>query len=66
VSAGPPSLPAGLAPFRNPLTAAVAGAALLVAHAALFWRYTVDDAFISFRYAENWARGFGPVFNPGE
>ena len=66
MSAGPPSLPAGLAPFRNPLTAAVAGAALLVAHAALFWRYTVDDAFISFRYAENWARGFGPVFNPGE
>jgi arabinofuranosyltransferase len=25
-----------------------------------------DDAFITFRYAENLARGLGPVFNPGE
>ena len=25
-----------------------------------------DDAFISFRYAENLATGSGPVFNPGE
>jgi arabinofuranosyltransferase len=25
-----------------------------------------DDAFISFRYAYNLARGFGPVFNPGQ
>ncbi|TNF77639.1 MAG: hypothetical protein EP299_04445 [Acidobacteria bacterium] len=26
----------------------------------------VDDAFISLRYATNWARGAGLVFNPGE
>jgi hypothetical protein len=26
----------------------------------------VDDAYISFRYAVNWARGLGPVFNAGE
>ncbi|MFH1679679.1 MAG: hypothetical protein ABIH26_03435 [Candidatus Eisenbacteria bacterium] len=39
--------------------------ALLALH-ALSFRYTVDDAFISFRYAENWALGEGPVFNPGE
>ena len=25
-----------------------------------------DDAYISFRYARNWAEGLGPVFNPGE
>lgn len=25
-----------------------------------------DDAFISFRYAYNLARGYGPVFNPGQ
>jgi hypothetical protein len=31
-----------------------------------FLSHTVDDAFISFRYAENLAMGFGPVFNPGE
>lgn len=24
-----------------------------------------DDAFITFRYARNWATGAGPVFNPG-
>ena len=29
-------------------------------------RWLSDDAFISFRYAENWARGHGLVFNPGE
>lgn len=26
----------------------------------------MDDAFISFRYAVNWARGMGLVYNPGE
>jgi hypothetical protein len=37
---------------------------------ALWWawqlRWLCDDAYISFRYAENWARGFGLVYNPGE
>ncbi len=28
--------------------------------------WMMDDAFVSFRYADNWARGFGPVYNPGE
>lgn len=28
--------------------------------------WTLDDAFISFRYAENWANGYGLVYNPGE
>jgi arabinofuranosyltransferase len=28
--------------------------------------FIIDDAFISFRYAENLARGHGLVFNPGE
>jgi hypothetical protein len=28
--------------------------------------YVKDDAYISFRYAANWARGAGLVFNPGE
>jgi arabinofuranosyltransferase len=31
-----------------------------------FWGHTVDDAFISFRYAENFVAGHGLVFNPGE
>jgi arabinofuranosyltransferase len=46
------------------------GAILLVAHAlrmrALFHGNSFDDAYIAYRYAENWARGLGPVFNPGE
>ncbi|MEI7425254.1 MAG: hypothetical protein WCK10_04010, partial [Candidatus Staskawiczbacteria bacterium] len=28
--------------------------------------WMLDDAFISFRYAENFAAGHGLVFNPGE
>jgi hypothetical protein len=33
---------------------------------ALAYRYVSDDAYISFRYAQNWAQGFGPVYNVGE
>jgi arabinofuranosyltransferase len=43
-----------------------AAAVLLVLHTRLFWRYTVDDAFISFRYAQNLIDGHGLVYNPGE
>src|SRR5688572_25266220 len=38
---------------------------LLGAHAWAY-RFLTDDAFISFRYARNLARGAGLVFNPGE
>ncbi|MBN1336424.1 MAG: hypothetical protein JXB39_10730, partial [Deltaproteobacteria bacterium] len=41
-------------------------AAVAVAIAISFGACTQDDAFISFRYAENLARGEGLVFNPGE
>jgi hypothetical protein len=34
--------------------------------AAYVFPFAVDDAYISLRYAENWANGYGPVFNPGE
>ena len=30
------------------------------------WSTTIDDAFITYRYALNWAHGHGPVWNPGE
>jgi len=33
---------------------------------ALWNRSTVDDAYISFRYLDNWLAGHGLVFNPGE
>ncbi|HPQ41016.1 MAG TPA: hypothetical protein PLV45_11650 [bacterium] len=31
-----------------------------------FWFYTVEDAYISFRYCDNMLAGRGLVFNPGE
>jgi arabinofuranosyltransferase len=39
---------------------------LFGALASIFYAYTVDDAFITFRYARNLVVGLGPVFNPGE
>ncbi len=43
-------------------------AALLIGHAAWFlsWDLTVDDAWISFRYARSLVQGHGLTFNPGE
>ena len=40
--------------------------AVLVAHQAKLQPWTLDDAFISMRYAWNLAHGHGLVFNPGE
>ncbi len=60
---------------RNLLTphAVLPALPLLAGAAALFfwltlasWPLTVDDAFITFRYAQNLASGQGPTFNPGE
>ena len=42
------------------------GLAILAAGAVRCWPRTVDDAYITFRYAQNLADGRGPVFNPGE
>ncbi len=49
----------------TPPWAAIPAVALLLAHALLF-RFAVDDAYISFRYARNLLAGHGLVFNPGE
>ena len=43
----------------------LAACVILVLHAARFFNLA-DDAYISFRYAENLAAGHGPVFNLGE
>ena len=43
----------------------------VVGYLFLFWMsaqifpYTIDDAFITFRYSKNLAAGFGPIYNPG-
>lgn len=52
----------------------LAGAVLfsLVGHLFLFWlsaqifSFTIDDAYITFRYSKNLAAGFGPTYNPGQ
>jgi hypothetical protein len=41
-------------------------AALLVLVSAPAWRTTVDDAWITVRYATHLAEGYGPVYNAGE
>ncbi len=57
--------------LRDPRAWILLGAfALVVATSARYrWLYhgnTIDDAYISFQYAKNWASGNGVVFNPGE
>jgi hypothetical protein len=44
----------------------VVSLSLFVVLATPFFSHTVDDAYISFRYADNWIEGHGLVFNPGE
>src|SRR5437762_4060818 len=39
---------------------------LLVLNMVRVGAFTVDDAYISYRYARNFARGLGLVYNPGE
>lgn len=39
---------------------------LLALGHAIWFDHTADDAYISFRYVDNWVRGHGLVFNPGE
>jgi hypothetical protein len=48
------------------LGALLAALALAGAHLLLYAPFTADDAFISFRYARNFALGHGLVFNIGE
>ncbi|MCK4546772.1 MAG: hypothetical protein KAW17_04935, partial [Candidatus Eisenbacteria sp.] len=51
---------------RGVLWVALALLGLCLAGHALHYDYVVDDAFISFRYAQNFLQGHGLVYNPGE
>ena len=53
-------------PDRFVLVALAAALVALGAHTATIQPWTVDDAYIAFRYADHWASGLGPVYNPGE
>jgi hypothetical protein len=58
-----------LAPAPRPLAARVLPAlalVVLIVGAVRVWPRTVDDAWITFRYARHVAEGLGPVWNPGE
>jgi hypothetical protein len=44
----------------------VAPLAVMWANLRPTWSFTVEDAFLGFRYARNFARGLGLVYNPGE
>ena len=48
-----------------PLLFVLAAAAALLSMARFAWPFTMDDSFITFRYAANLAAGFGPTWNPG-
>jgi hypothetical protein len=39
---------------------------IIAIHQAVFWGWTSDDSFISYRYAKNFSSGHGLVFNLGE
>jgi len=45
--------------------AALLAAALVLSAGALAWPFTIDDAYIVARYAQNLAHGHGYAFNPG-
>jgi arabinofuranosyltransferase len=44
----------------------LAALAVFAATAIIIWDYSIDDAFITYRYSENLAAGRGLVFNPGD
>jgi arabinofuranosyltransferase len=52
--------------LRTKILLAVLVAALAVAARVLPGPRTIDDAYITFRYARNLLEGNGPVFNPGQ
>ncbi|MEX2245317.1 MAG: hypothetical protein WEC75_01405 [Dehalococcoidia bacterium] len=59
---------AGLARLtgRYGLVAVAAAALILWLHGPLYYHYTSDDSYISYRYAHNFAGGLGLVWNPGQ
>lgn len=44
----------------------LAAVVVFLLHCGIYLRFTVDDSFISYRFARNWAHGLGLVYNPGD
>ncbi len=49
-----------------PLAIIILSVAVIAVHNVAIHPWMLDDAFISFRYAENFSSGHGPVYNVGE
>ncbi|HEX6239821.1 MAG TPA: hypothetical protein VFZ61_02960, partial [Polyangiales bacterium] len=68
VDAAPKSEPRAGSPRRDLLLYALGLSALLAVmleRAFRYWPFTLDDAFITLRYAKHLADGLGPSWNPG-
>jgi hypothetical protein len=63
---GPHTSNVPLLPRGKALLLLVLASVLFLLHVVYYWPWQEDDAFISFRYADNLAGGEGLVFNPGE
>jgi len=61
-----PARPMALANGWLPWIAFALGASAIVIHNAFLQPWVMDDSYIYYRYAENWAAGNGVVFNAGE
>lgn len=59
------AVPAARITKQYAAVATLASSAILILQ-YLYFHYTSDDAYISYRYARNLADGIGPVWNPGE
>lgn len=55
-----------MSPRLPRILATLALLALPAGIAAGFWGFSYDDAFITYRYARNWAEGAGLTYNSGE
>ena len=62
---GAPGTPGARVRVALPWLLLASGAAVLAVHVRTY-AFVTDDAYISFRYARNWAQGAGLVFNPGD
>jgi len=51
---------------RGPRLLVALAALIVLGWSILWWPYTIDDAYIVYRYAQHVVAGIGPVFNAGE
>ncbi len=52
-------------PFRKSIWGLIAALAVYVIHTIILRLFSIDDAYISFRYAKHLAEGLGLTWNPG-